>query len=334
MPLKLYPRPNGIWHIRGTVQRQRVDFSSRTRIRAEAEAIRAKHEADLFQRSVYGDKAVAEFAEAAEMYMRAGGERVHLAPLLLKIGTKRLADINQDVIDRLAGERPDAKPATLVRQIYTPVAAVMNFAEEQGLCGRVKFRKPTVRNARVDYLKPDEAEKLLSFLPAHLKALVTFYIATGCRATEALDLDWRDVSPEGEHVVFWDTKEDYARGVKLQRRARALLPERSAGPVWLNLKGEPWHAYDAVNLMLKRHCARNGFRPVHCHLFRHTWATWAYASTRDLTFLQQQGGWRSATMVLRYAHAASDDLARAVLAQGWEFFGRELPGLKPKGRKS
>lgn len=327
MPLKLYARPNGIFHIRGTVQGRRVDESSRTRVRAEAEQIKAKLEADLFKRAIYGDKAVATFAEAVDLYTLAGKPTDHLAPLVSRFGLTPLKDIDQEFLDRVAAEmKPDSAPATRIRQIYTPVSAVMNFVAPK-LCDPVKFVKPKGVGKRVDYLTPAEVETLINFLPPHLMRLVVFYVATGCRATEALNLEWRDVSVGGERAVFWDTKMGYSRGVDLQLRARRNLPPRPEENdfVWLNSEGEPWHAYDAVNLMLRRHCERNGFRHVHCHLLRHTWATWAYAVTRDLNFLMQQGGWRSPTMVLRYAHAASPDLAAAVLAQGWEIRGGRLP---------
>ncbi|MBI1682324.1 tyrosine-type recombinase/integrase [Caulobacter hibisci] len=348
MPLNLYPRPNGIWHIRGTVQGRRVDQSSRTRIKAEAEAIRAQLEADLFKRSVYGDKAVATFAEAATVYMEADKPTDHLTPLLAEIGLTKLSDIDQNFVDRLAKRmKPGAAPATMIRQVYTPISAVMNFSAPK-LCDPVKFAKPKGAGQRVDYLTPREAAILLGFLPEHLGRLVTFYLATGCRASEALGLEWRDVSPDGHRVVFWDTKKEYPRGVDLQRRARTMLPDRldeAQALVFRNKAGEPWHEYDAVNLMLKRHCARHSptgkrltkaevdagaltFRPVHCHLFRHTWATWAYAVTRDLTFLMSQGGWRSATMVLRYVHTASPDLAKAVKRAGWEIDGRSISGAR------
>jgi integrase len=323
MPLKLYPRKNGIFHIRGTVQGRRVDESARTRVRSEAEQIKAQLEADLFKRAVYGDKAVATFAEAADLYTLAGKPTDHLLPLIDRIGLTPLTKIDQEYVDRLAIEmKPDAKPATRIRQIYTPISAVMNFAAPK-LCDPVKFAKPKGAGKRVDFLTPAEVETLLGFLPAHLSRLVTFYVATGCRATEALALEWRDVSPKGERVVFWDTKADYPRGVDLQHRARRGLPTRPDQNdfVWANASGEPWHAYDAVNLMLRRYCERNGFRHVHCHLLRHTWATWAYAVTRDLTFLMQQGGWKSVTMVMRYAHAASPDLAKEVTNHGWEIRG-------------
>jgi len=323
MPLKLYKRPNGIWHIRGTVQRVRYDESARTRVKSEAEAIRAKLEADAFKRAVYGDRAVATFAEAAEGYMRAGGSPENLTPLLLKIGPRRLSDIKQAVVDQIAADmHPTGKPATRIRKVYTPVSAVLNYAAEQGLCDPVRFRKPRVEQQRVDYLTPAEAETLLNILPGDLQAIVAFYLATGCRATEALMLDWRDVSPKGERVVFWETKGGYARGVDLQRRAKALMPPPATGPVFTR-----WADYDAVNKALNRATEANKFRHVHCHLFRHTWATWAYACTRDLTFLMQQGGWKSAGMVTRYAHAASPDLADAVLDAGWEFGGREVVSL-------
>ncbi len=343
MPLKLYPRKSGIFHIRGTVQGKRVDESARTRVRSEAEAIRAKLEADLFKRAVYGDKSVATFAEAAVVYMEAGRPNDHIAALLAEIGLTKLSDIDQNFVDRLAKRmKPGAAPATLIRQIYTPISAIMNFVAPK-LCDPVKFAKPKGAGARVDQMSPAEVEIMIGFLPPHLRDLVTFYVATGCRATEALNLEWRDVSPDGQRVVFWETKGGYARGVDLQRRARAALPKRpenGEGFVWLNSDGEPWSAYDSVNTTLKKHCARrkpNGefipfkeradydgptFRPVHCHLFRHTWATWAYAVTRDLTLLMSQGGWKSVAMVMRYAHTASPDLAQAVKRAGWEITPR------------
>lgn len=352
MPLKLYPRKNGIFHIRGTVQDQRVDRSAKTRVRSEAEQIKAQLEADLFKRAIYGDRAVATFAEAADIYTLAGKPGDHLLPLIDRIGLTPLKRIDQEFVDRLARDmKPDAKPATRIRQIYTPISAVMNFVAPK-LCDPVKLTKPKGSGKRVDFMTPAEVETLLDFLPPHLSRLVTFYVSTGCRATEALNLEWRDVSSNADRAVFWETKGGYSRGVDLQHRARREMPPRPTfnGFVWQNSDGEPWHSYDAVNLMLRRYCQRHApdgrplttaeradpkaprFRHVHCHLLRHTWATWAYAVTRDLTFLMGQGGWKSATMVLRYAHAASDDLAKQVKDHAWEIRGGKKLAHKARAR--
>ena len=55
--------------------------------------------------------------------------------------------------------------------------------------------------------------------------------------------------------------------------------------------------------------------------------------TRDLTFLMQQGGWRSLAMVGRYTHAASGDLATAAFSRNWEGLGREISKAEIQGEK-
>jgi integrase len=351
MPIKLYPRPNGIYHLRGTVQGQRVDQSARTRVRSEAEAIRVEIEAKLFKRAIYGERAVATFDDAVAAYIEADGSPDHLEPIMDRIGARKLADVNQGLIDRLAKEmKPDASAATRVRQIYTPILAVMNQAAASGLCDPIRVKKPKVKGGRTEYLTPQEVEDWLDALPERLRRIVTFYVGTGCRATEGLSLIWKDVTLGERRAVFWDTKAGYARGVDLQPRVRAQLPERPKKAdvsVFLNKSGEPWHAYDAINLMLRRVRERRRkaieekgsnlppLAPAHCHLFRHTWATWAYACTRDMTFLMAQGGWKSATMVMRYTHVGTPELAAEVEAKGWQF-GEPRKPVAPakKGRKA
>ena len=333
MSIKLYLRPSGVYHLRGTVQGQRVDQSARTFSRSEADAIRVKIEADLFKRAVYGEKSVAIFDAAVALYLGAGGSPDHLGPIMDAIGHRWLPDIKQGLIDKLAIDlKPNASPATRLRQIYTPILAVMNLAAESGMCDPIKIKKPKVRTGRTEYLTPQEVEDWLNALPAHLKRLVTLYVGTGCRASEGLHLIWKDVTFGEKRAVFWETKGDYSRGIDLQQRVRDQLPargEQHTDQVFLNSRGEPWHAYDAINLMLKKIRARRAkdiaagavllppLAPAHCHLFRHTWATWAYACTKDLTFLMSQGGWKSVSMVMRYTHVATDDLADEVRRLGW-----------------
>lgn len=337
MPLYVYRRPGSEnYYIRGKVQHLAVDRSAKTTSRGEADALKAKWEADLFKRAVYGDRAVATFDEAVALYIKAGGSPDHLDPILDRIGHRRLGDVSQALIDGLAVEmKPDARPATRLRQIYTPILAVMNQAASAGLCDPIRLKKPKVKGGRTEYLTPQQAEDWIAALPPHLARLASFYLGTGCRASEALNLPWKDITLGERRAVFWDTKEDYARGADLPVRVRELLPERGdpEGPVFCNSHGEPWHSYDAINLMLKKTRARRekaikagaklpSLAPAHCHLFRHTWATWTYAVSRDLTRLMSQGGWRSVSMVMRYTHVGTADLADAVKAAGWVEYGK------------
>jgi integrase len=164
--------------------------------------------------------------------------------------------------------------------------------------------------------------------------LVTFYLGTGARASEGLRLVWGDISPAAHRVTLWAdiTKAGRDRTIELGARVRAALPQRRSphDPVFLNSKGAPWHAYDAVNLALRRAAKRASVRPVSCHALRHSWATWTYAVTRNLERLMSEGGWASPELAMRYMHGASEDLADAVRVHNWEQSGSPLG--EPSGK--
>ena len=52
-----------------------------------------------------------------------------------------------------------------------------------------------------------------------------------------------------------------------------------------------------------------GWEDVSWHTLRHTWASWHAMAGTPLQVLMELGGWRTYTMVLRYAHLAPDHLA-------------------------
>jgi integrase len=65
---------------------------------------------------------------------------------------------------------------------------------------------------------------------------------------------------------------------------------------------------------------RAGLKDFRVHDCRHTFATWHYQEHRDLIALQQIGGWRTLSMVTRYAHASAENYRAGVNALpsfGW-----------------
>lgn len=330
MSIKAYKRPSGFYHLRGTYLGVRVDQSAGTRSREHAEILAAKTQDEIFERYVKGPQAVTTFAEAAADYLTGGGERRYMKPLIEHFALTRLTEIDQASLDRAAARLyPNASPATRRRQVYAPFIACWKVAEDAGKAPVRKWKRPEGDKRRLTWLTPAEAETLLAALEPNTRGLVTFYLGAGARATEALDLIWSDVSPAAQQVTFWAdiTKAGRDRTVDLGARVRDSLPQRRGpdDPVFLNSRGEPWHAYDAVNLALRRGSQRAGVRHVSCHVLRHTFATWAYAVTRDLELLMKQGGWASPELAMRYMHGGTDDLAKEVHAHGWELLGKRLP---------
>src|SRR5439155_7740236 len=124
------------WIIRGTVRGIRIEESTRVSDRRRAEEIRAKREAELIAQSVYGRRAVATFAEAALSYLKQGGSRRFIEPIIQHFGTTSLAAIDQDALDRAAIKLyPHVAASTRNRQFYTPASAVLQ-------CQRPLIQRP------------------------------------------------------------------------------------------------------------------------------------------------------------------------------------------------
>ena len=320
MSIKIYARPGrNALYLRGTVRGQRVFESTGTSDPAVAEEIRIKREAELLHRSVHGVGVTATFAEAAIGYMEAGGERRYLGPLIQYFGKTKLVAINQDAIDRAARVlKPDAGPATINRQIYTPMSAVLKRAAKSDLCEYRPIARPKQPVGRVRWLKSHEAEQLIAACATHMAPLVIFLLWTGARLSEALYLDWRDIDLHRRQVWFVNTKNDEARGVPLHGRVCEAIAklEHRTGAVFLTHEGKPYARRAGgggqIDTGFGAACARAGIKDFTPHDCRHTWATWHYAANRDLGKLMELGGWKSVVMVMRYAHVNTEHLRASI----------------------
>ena len=319
MALKLIKRHGSpIWYMRGTVRGQTVDASTKTADKAQAEQVLALTAHRLFAGSV-GVKVPASFREAAAGYVRGGGDDKYLPRLVEHFGARALAEIGQaEVEDAARVLYPDAAPSTINRQVFTPVSAVLTHAAKRRLCDKPAFDRPEQPRGRVRWLTHEEADRLIENAAEHLQPLLTFLLFTGCRVGEAMALDWRDVDLDRAHATFLETKNGERRGIPLHAKALlslADLPHRS-GAVFRRPDGMAYAEREDSGGQIKTGfataCRRAGILEFHPHDCRHTWATWHYAANRDLVALMRLGGWKSMSMVLRYAHIDASDLAPGV----------------------
>jgi integrase len=341
MPLKLKRRPSRpFWYIHGTVRGISIRESTGVADQKAAEAIRARREWEIIQRSVFGAEATATFVAAAVSYLEAGGERTYLKPIIARIGSMPLAKIDQTMIEQTARALyPDGAAATLNRQAFTPIAAVLNHAAKRGMCAHRVIERPAQPKGRVRWITFDEAEQLLDACAAHLRPLVMFLLGTGARMSEALDLEWRELDLAAAHVTFLDTKNGDHRGVPLHARLVQELRglRHQQGRVFRTNVGLPYAAKDGAGGQIKTAftgaCRRAGITDFSPHDCRHTWATWHYAANRDIIGLMKLGGWKSERMVLRYAHVNVSQLAPSIDAglAGWST--KSTPDRSQTGQK-
>jgi integrase len=331
MPLKVRRR-GAVFYIRGTVAGQRIYESTGLGDRAAAEVLRARREAEIIERAAYGRAATTTFAEAALTYMQAGGEARYLGPILQHLGPKfRLVDVTNDLVNRVAQALyPKAAPATINRQVVTPISAVVNMAADDDLCAPRRFRRRPEDNSRLDWLTPEQAEAALAVASERGRRFLVFMLGTGCRTNETLRLDRADLHLDTCEAWVAEAKNDDPRMVRFPLRTRQVLatgwlPE--VGCIFRTPKGLPYRLRgdDGRGLggQIKgeldkiRTAAQLPFLTP--HILRHTWATWFYAQTRDFGALMDFGGWKKADMANRYRKIAPADLGDRLLKHGWDF---------------
>jgi integrase len=292
-----------------------VDQSLGTGDRRQAEALLARLQNEIFERQTRGSVRTSEgFAAAALRYMEAGGERRFIAPLLLHFDDTSVDQIDQQAIDRAASALcPNGSAGTRNRQVYTPVSAILKFA---GVTRDV--RRSKAPPGRIRWLREDEAERLIAACSPHLRPLVMFLLFTGARLGEALWLNWRCVDLARGHVSFPNTKNGHPRGVPLHRdlvTELSNLPHRDGG-VFRRPDTKPYarprgdddiSAGSKIKTAFRGAVKRAGLTNFRSHDCRHTWATWHFAKHHDLVALQNLDGWRTLSMVTRYAHANADN---------------------------
>lgn len=328
--LKLFRRADkGNFYIRGTVAGCRVYESTGVSHRPTADAIRIRRESELLARRAYGKAQTLTFAEAALSYMQGGGESRFMARILHHFGPDTLIDDvdNAMINDLIAKHCGHLAPATINRQVITPISAVVNMAADEGLTRLRKFKRRKVPKMGKIWITPEEAERLINAASDHLRPILFCLLGTGARTSEVLGLDAAFYYPNTNEAWLPDTKNGHPRMLRMPERAARAIDASNppdVGPIFLTPKGKPYVLRQNGGGQIAKafNDARDaaGIDPaVTPHKLRHTWATWYYAATRDFGGLLDLGGWEKPEMAQGYRKIAPADLADRLLAHGWDF---------------
>jgi len=309
MPLKLRKRKGSrnFW-VRGTVRGILVEESTGTDRRDLADAWRIRREVQLLDSGGGATGRAPTFLEAGAAYLEVAKDRRFIAPLIARFGARLVTDIRQDEIDRAAAELyPKAAAATKLRQIYTPMRAILHHA---GIERRVRGPKG-VELPPVSWPTEATARAFVAAADEHIRPLAIFLFATGARLGEALRLDWGQVDLAAARVIFQRTKNGEGRGVPLHPQAVAALANltQRQGRVFRQPDGEPWHARWRVYVRWRAAVKAAGVPKFMPHGCRHAFAAWGRRQGWDLGALKALGGWKSDAMALRYGHINPDGLA-------------------------
>lgn len=340
--LTLVKRPKSpYWIARGTIDGKRFERSTGETSKSKAREKLPDLIADAQRAPASTDWREMTFAAAVSAYVDGGHDKRFLDKLLEHFQTCPLAGIDNATMARAANALyPGRSPATIRRQLYVPVSAIINFVKDD------KLRAPKGGGQRTIFMTPEEAERLIRTATTqpskYLAPLITFLIGQGTRMGETLAIDGRDVNLSARYAILRDTKNGEERTLRLIPRvvaALSLLPTiGEKGPLFRRLDGKQFKERKRRGGQV-----RNPFRyaveqaglsdEVTPHVCRHTWATWHYAVNRDPLLLKSQGGWKS-NEYQRYVKSAPAGLKEAIERHGWDFAGENWGNLAPATAKS
>ncbi len=319
--MSLYRRGK-TWWVRFTAPNgQRIQRSSGTRDKLEAQEYHDRLKAELWKVQKLGEKRSRLWEEAVLRWLRETehkashmDDKMSLRWLDTHLQGKYLDQITRDVMDEVTAARKaeGVSNATVNRTIQVARAILRKAEREWGWLDKapvIRFLPEPKR--RIRWLTKEEAAKLVAELPEHLAEMVRFTLATGLRASNVTGLEWNQVDI-GRRVAWIhadQAKAGKAIPVPLNVGAMAVL-SRQVGkhPTRVfTFKGRP--ISQAGRGAWKKALVRAGIENFRWHDLRHTWASWHVQAGTPLNVLQELGAWESVEMVRRYAHLAADHLA-------------------------
>lgn len=262
-----------------------------------------------------------------------------LSRVLPVLGPKKLDEITTADVERflqglLGGDRPVA-PAT-VNRYRDLLSGMFKRAIRLGLLTANPVKGiPKLKEAggRLVYLPPAtedrpayEEDALSDTLPAGLRSAFAVSVHTGLRWSEQASLQWHDVDMLTRLIGVGRSKNGYGRRLPMNSVARSVLldlatrrerPDDPREPVFKLAYRTVARAFECAIERAKEALRNDGKDAVHLdgytwHGNRHTFASRLVMAGVDLPTVRELGGWRTLSMVQRYAHLAPDHLRAAV----------------------
>jgi integrase len=310
--MSLYRR-NRIWWIELTTESGRLRESTGTTDKKDAQEYHERRKGEIWRQERLGEKVVT-WGEAVKTWLsikpRGLPDRYRLRAFSIPPD-----DSLPLTTSCISGALTSSTPGSRNRCIGLIVA----IHSAAGVSPPEIKRQPNPPG-RLRWLTKEEWDRLRRALAeesALLLELADFSIATGVRENNALELEWTQVDLRRRVAWFYgdQMKAGAAHGIPLNDDAMAVLrkrqgiakryvfPNPDTGLPYVKASNRAWYA------ALRR--SRLKDTGVVWHTLRHTWASWFVMNGGTLQELMALGGWKSYSMVLRYAHLAPEHLAAA-----------------------
>lgn len=297
-----------IWYLDIRTPKGRIRRSAGTTDRKAAQELHDRLKGDTWRQAKLGDAPQVTWGQAVEKWLevkpRGLPDRYRLRAM--GVGDSTLIPLSVSTIESVLSSYTGStfnRALALLYAIHTT----------SGLQAPKVGRKPAPPG-RTRWLTAEEWKKLKRALVKEsplLAQAAEFTLATGLRENNVLNLEWSQVDLQRRVMWLWadQTKGKANLGVPLNDDAMVVLRGRRGIDERLVFGNPDYVLYKASNKAWYAAVRAAGLVGFRWHDLRHTWASWHVMSGTRLEELMKLGGWKSMTMVMRYAHLSTEHLA-------------------------
>lgn len=242
-------------------------------------------------------------------------------------GARSPSTVDERAIDALVTEfrRQGLSGGTINRKL-SALSKMLKHGFSRGSISRLpRIERMKESEHRIRWLSAAEEERVFAWFSftnrQTARDFFTLLIDSGCRLSEGLGLEWRDVSEDwirlwGDEGSGGDgTKTGKSRSIPQTERVKALLARRKAECPEGELR--VFHDFDRWAAEYSWKCVRDYMGldkdaqfVIHC--LRHTFCSRLAQKGVRLLTIQQLAGHKTVTVTMRYAHLAPANLVDAI----------------------
>jgi integrase len=342
----IFKRGNKYWIDFYDLNRSRVQESSRSSNKRDAEALLALRRSEIL-RGVYKRPAKITFGELGTRYMEyaKGNKRSWLRDQQMLKHLKNFFGSERQIGEIIAADiegyklhrRKEVSGSTVNRELAL-LKRMFNLAIDWDLylgsnpVRKVKFFQELNIGDRI--LSKEEEKKLLPNATPYIQDMAVFGLNTGLRSGEIRSLKWESVDLEKNLLTVFAQKTHKIRPVPINSEARRVLEFWALGRrnefVFYNHEtGKPFVDLKAGFALA---CRKAGIEGVTWKTLRHTFASRLLDRGVDIVTVQQLLGHSTVLVTMRYTHTNLDSKKAAVAKL--ESFGDNLVTVCTKLQQS